>query len=245
MVTRAAYRPERIAAMDEPSAADPADRSPLATVPVRAKIESSSLPQPTYPVETPTMSAPDGTGVPVDPELIARAQRGDEDAFTSLALAVGGRLHAVAYRILRDTAIAEDATQQALLAIWRDLPRLREPERFEAWCYRVVVRACHAEARRERQRPSRYLSPGDEPVAVEDYRLVVDRDELERGFRRLSIDHRAVVVLHHYLDMPVLDVARALGVPPGTVRSRLHHAMRSLRAALDADARVAPREAIS
>jgi RNA polymerase sigma-70 factor (ECF subfamily) len=108
-----------------------------------------------------------------------------------------------------------------------------------------VVRACHAEARRERQRPSRYLSPGDEPVAVEDYRLVVDRDELERGFRRLSIDHRAVVVLHHYLDMPVLDVARALGVPPGTVRSRLHHAMRSLRAALDADARVAPREAIS
>ena len=185
---------------------------------------------------------PFGTGALVDPELIGRAQHGDEDAFATLALAVGGRLHAVAHRILRDAALAEDATQQALLAIWRDLPRLRDPERFEAWCYRVVVRACHAEGRRERQRnPSRYLAPGDDVVAaLEDYRLVVDRDELERGFRRLSIDHRAVVVLHHYLDMPVLDVARVLGVPPGTVRSRLHHAMRSLRAALEADARVAP-----
>ena len=182
----------------------------------------------------------------MDPELIGRAQHGDEDAFAALALAVGGRLHAIAYRILRDTALAEDATQQALLAIWRDLPRLREPERFEAWCYRVIVRACHAEARRERQRnPSRYLAPGDDAIAAEDYRMVVDRDELERGFRRLSVDHRAVVVLHHYLDMPVPDVARTLGVPPGTVRSRLHHAMRSLRAALDADARIAPREAVS
>jgi RNA polymerase sigma-70 factor (ECF subfamily) len=181
----------------------------------------------------------------VDPELIGRAQAGDEQAFTSLAIGVGGRLHAIAHRILRDTALAEDATQQALLSIWRDLPRLQDPERFEAWCYRVLVRVCHAEGRRERLRnPSRYLAPGDDAVAPEDFRLVVDRDELERGFRRLSIDQRAVVVLHHYRGLPLVEVARVLGVPPGTARSRLHHAMRSLRAALDADARVVPGEAL-
>jgi RNA polymerase sigma-70 factor (ECF subfamily) len=181
----------------------------------------------------------------VDVELIERARNGDQEAFASLALAVGGRLHAVAHRILRDTALAEDATQQALLAIWRDLPRLRDPERFEAWCYRVLVRACHAEGRRERTwHPNHRLLASDEPAAPEGLDLVADRDQLERGFRRLSIEHRAVVVLHHYLDLPLSDVATLLGIPPGTVRSRMHHAMRSLRAALDADARLAPREAL-
>jgi RNA polymerase sigma-70 factor (ECF subfamily) len=178
----------------------------------------------------------------MDPELVTRVQHGDEEAFASLAVAVGGRLHAVAHRILRDTDLAEDATQQALLSIWRDIHQLRDPARFDAWSYRLLVRACYAEGRRTRKwSPNLRLLPAD-VSAPGDLDLVVDRDQLERGFRRLSIDHRAVVVLHHYLDLPLEEVAEALGVPPGTVRSRLHHAMRGLRAALDADARPAARE---
>jgi RNA polymerase sigma-70 factor (ECF subfamily) len=181
----------------------------------------------------------------MDISLVVRAQHGDEEAFASLAVVAGDRLHAVAHRILRDLDLAEDATQQALLAIWRDLPQLRDPARFDAWSYRLLVRACYAEGRRTRRwAPNLRLLPDGDPVAPEGLSEVVDRDQLERGFRRLSIDHRAVVVLHHYLDLTLDDVAETLGVPVGTVRSRLHHAMRGLRAALDADARPAPQEVV-
>ena len=181
----------------------------------------------------------------MDTQLVIRAQRGDEEAFASLAVAVGDRLYAVSHRILRDIDLAEDATQQALLAIWRDLPQLRDPARFDAWSYRLLVHACYAEGRRARQwSPNLRVLPVDEPVGPEAMSSVHDRDQLERGFRRLSIDHRAVVVLHHYLDLPLETVAETLGVPIGTVRSRLHYAMRGLRAALDADARPVRQEAV-
>ena len=180
----------------------------------------------------------------MDADLVIRAQQGDEEAFASLAVAIGDRLHAVAQRILRDADLAEDATQQALLTIWRDLPQLRDPERFDAWSYRVLVRACYAEGRRTRKwSPSLRLLPSA-AVEADGSGSIIDRDQLERGFRRLSIDHRAVVVLHHYLDMPVDQVAVTLGLPPGTVRSRLHYAMQGLRAALEADARPASREVV-
>ena len=179
----------------------------------------------------------------MDTDLVTRAQRGDEEAFASLALAAGDRLHAVAHRILRDIDLAEDATQQALLAIWRDLPQLRDPARFDAWSYRLLVRACYAEGRRERAwSPGLRLVTTHEPAQPDGSGAVIDRDQLERAFRRLSLDHRAVVVLHHYLDWPLERVADALGIPGGTARSRLHHAMRGLRAALDADARPPARE---
>ena len=184
------------------------------------------------------------SGRGMDTDLVTRAQRGDEEAFASLAVAAGDRLHAVAHRILRDLDLAEDATQQALLAIWRDLPQLRDPARFDAWSYRLLVRACYAEGRRERRwSPGLRLVTANEPMQPDGSGTVIDRDQLERGFRRLSIEHRAVVVLHHYLDWPLERVADALGIPPGTARSRLHHAMRGLRAALDADARPPAREA--
>ena len=159
----------------------------------------------------------DAAGVEdMDTQLVLLAQRGDEEAFASLAVAVGDRLHAVAHRILRDTDLAEDATQQALLSIWRDLPQLRDPARFDAWSYRLLVRACYSEGRRTRHwAPNLRLLPADEPVPGEGLGSVVDRDQLERGFRRLSIDHRSVVVLHHYLDMPLDEVAETLGVPVG------------------------------
>ena len=180
----------------------------------------------------------------MDTDLVIQAQRGDEEAFASLAVAAGDRLHAVAHRILRDIDLAEDATQQALLAIWRDLPQLRDPARFDAWSYRLLVRACYAEGRRERRwSPGLHLVTANEAMSPDGSSAVVDRDQLERGFRRLSIDHRAVVVLHHYLDWPLERVADTLGIPAGTARSRLHHAMRGLRAALDADARPPAREA--
>jgi RNA polymerase sigma-70 factor (ECF subfamily) len=179
----------------------------------------------------------------MDTDLVVRAQHGDEEAFASLAVAVGGRLHALSHRILRDLELAEDATQQALLTIWRDLPQLRDPARFDAWSYRLLVHACYAEGRRTRVwAPNLRLVLVEERVGGEGLSAVVDRDQLERGFRRLSIEHRTVVVLHHYADLPLQEVADILGVPIGTVRSRLFHAMRGLRAALEADARSPLRE---
>ena len=181
---------------------------------------------------------PDEARGRMDSELVIRAQGGDEGAFASLALIVGDRLHAVAQRILRDADLAEDATQQALLSIWRDLPQLRDPERFDGWCYRLLVRACYAESRRSRQwNPQLRLLPVQPGIEPDGANVVIDRDQLDRAFRRLSIDHRAVVVLHFYLDMPLDQVAQALSIAPGTARSRLHHAMRGLRAAIEADSR--------
>jgi RNA polymerase sigma-70 factor (ECF subfamily) len=179
----------------------------------------------------------------MDSDLVVRAQRGDKAAYALLASGIADRFLAVARRILRDLDLAEDATQQALLTIWQDLPQLRDPARFEAWSYRLLVRACYAEGRKHRRwAPNLRVLPLDEPVTDDDLSSVVDRDQLERGFRRLSLDHRSVVVLHHYLDLPLDRVAEVLGIPVGTAHSRLHHAMRALRAALDADLRPTPQE---
>ena len=180
----------------------------------------------------------------MDTDLVKRAQGGDQEAFADLVYAIADRFLAVSHRILSDISLAEDATQQALLSVWQDLPQLRDPARFEAWSYRLLVHACYAEGRQDRRwSPNLRLLPTDEPIAREDLSSVIDRDQLERGFRRLSIEHRAVVVLYHYLDKPLDEIARILEIPVGTAHSRLHHAMRAMRAALDADARPTPREA--
>ena len=180
----------------------------------------------------------------MDTDLVERAQRGDKGAYALLAGAIADRFLAVARRILRDHDLAEDATQQALLVIWQELPRLRDPGRFEAWSYRILVHACYTEGRKERRWvPNLRLVPVDEAAAIDDLSSVVDREQLERGFRRLSIDHRAVVVLYHYLDKPLDEIASILEIPAGTAHSRLHHAMRALRAALEADLRPTAREA--
>jgi RNA polymerase sigma-70 factor (ECF subfamily) len=180
----------------------------------------------------------------MDTDLVIQAQRGDKSAFAMLATEIGDRYLAVAHKILRDHDLAEDATQQALLSIWQDLPQLRDPARFDAWSYRLLVHACYAEGRKQRRwAPNLRLLPVDEPIASDEMRAVVDRDQLESGFRRLTIDHRAVVVLHYYVGLPLDRVAEILGIPVGTAHSRLHNAMRGLRAALDADARAPTREA--
>lgn len=169
----------------------------------------------------------------MDQHVVADARRGDTSAFEALVVDHHQRLFRVASGILRDPHLAEDATQQAFLDIWRNLPRLRDPAKFEAWSYRVLVRACHAEVKR---RPG-WVPDSDVrltavPVAADEFRAVVQRDQLERGFRHLSVDHRTVIVLHHLLDMTMETVAETLDIPVGTAHSRLDRAMRSLRAAM-------------
>ena len=170
--------------------------------------------------------------------LVERAMHGDEEAFDTIVGRVGDSLYSVARRILRDTTLAQDATQQALLDAWRNLRQLRDPDRFEAWAYRLVVNACHAEARREgRQRGNLRLLPHDEPMSLDPASEIAIQDELDRAFRQLSVEHRTVVVLVHYLGMTPAEAAEAMGTPAGTARSRLHYALQSLRAALEANAR--------
>jgi RNA polymerase sigma-70 factor, ECF subfamily len=180
----------------------------------------------------------------MDTDLVVRAQRGDKEAYADLASGIADRYLGVARRILRDLDLAEDALQQTLLGIWRDLPQLRDPARFEAWSYRILLRACYVEGRKQRRwAPNLRLLSSDEGTRGDGMSSVADRDQLESGFRRLSLDHRTVVVLHHYLDMPIDRVAELLDIPVGTAHSRLHYAMRGLRAALDADARPTTQEA--
>ena len=179
-----------------------------------------------------------GTGCRMDRDLVEQAQRGDPEAFQALVNGASDRLYAIAWRILRDADRAEDALQQALIQIWEDLPSLRDPERFDAWTYRLVVHTSYREAKRERRWTSRIRvipvdPPGDDRVGA-----VIDRDEVERGFRCLTPEHRAVLVLHFFVGLPVSEISETLGIPVGTARSRLHYAVRSLRAAFEADDRV-------
>ena len=173
-------------------------------------------------------------------DLVVRAQDGDQQAFADLIVASHPRLFRLANGILGNPYLAEDATQQAYLDIWRDLRRLRDPARFEGWSYRIVVRACYREAKRTpRWLPDGSLPPGREPQESGSIEVVLDRDQLERGFACLSVDQRAVLVLHHLLDMTLEQVAQTLDVPLGTVNSRLSRALNAMRAALEADARTA------
>jgi RNA polymerase sigma-70 factor, ECF subfamily len=176
----------------------------------------------------------------VQRDLVERASRGEHEAFDALARLVSGRLFAIAFRILRDHYLAEDAVQQALITIWNELPRLRDPERFDAWTYRLIVRASVAEARRERRGGAAIqLLPEDSDVspAPDQFRAVADRDQLERGFRRLTPEQRAILVLQHYAGQSLAEIADVLGIPVGTAGSRLHYATRALRASLEADGR--------
>ena len=190
-------------------------------------------------------AAPDErpTGRVVDPELVVAAQRGDQEAFAVLARASGDRLFGIARRILRDHERAEDTVQNALVIAWRELPRLRDPERFEAWLTRLLVNDCYEDHRRIRRHTAYVRAlPVDGPVGPDDTQRVLDRDQLDRGFGKLAPDQRAVLVLRHYLGLDPAEIARTLDIPEGTVRSRLHYAYRAMRAAIEADLRPATRE---
>ncbi|MEO8273790.1 MAG: sigma-70 family RNA polymerase sigma factor [Chloroflexota bacterium] len=174
----------------------------------------------------------------VDRDLVEQSQRGDREAFAILARTRGDTLIGVARRILRDVGLAEDAVQQALVIAWRELPRLRDPERFDAWLQRTLVHACYAESRRQRAWLSTVrVLPVDGPVGTDEIGALIDRDEVERGFRRLPPEQRAILVLHHYLGLDSNEIGEVLDIPAGTARSRLHYAHRAMRALLEADAR--------
>ena len=171
-------------------------------------------------------------------ELVDRAKQGDEEAFDALARQVGDRCMAIACRILRDVDLAEDAVQAALIVAWREVRTLRDPDRFEPWLHRILTNECYAEAkRRTRWSGDIRLLPVDGPREAGEILTVNDRDQLERAFRRLTLEQRAVLVFHHYLGLQLTEVADRLGIPVGTVKSRLHHATAALRASVDADAR--------
>jgi RNA polymerase sigma-70 factor (ECF subfamily) len=176
----------------------------------------------------------------MDHDLVVRARGGDQRALESVLVASHPRLYRVAFGILRDRHLAEDAVQQAFLDIWRDIRRLRDPAKYEGWSYRLLVRICYVEAKRQRDwLPDRSPQVMDALHAPDELTPVIDRDQLERGFQHLSVEHRAVLVLRCMLDLPMDQVAEALGIAPGTVGSRLSRAIRALRAALEADARSA------
>ena len=176
----------------------------------------------------------------MDRDLVLAARDGNGDAFGRLAAASIDRCYALAHRILRDPELARDAVQVAMLGAWEDLPKLRDPDRFHAWLTRLVVNACYSEARRQQRWTTklRLVTPTIDADIDPDFAIsVADRDELERAFARLPMEQRAVVVLHHYEGLTLEEVATTLHIPAGTARSRLHHATRQLRAAVEADAR--------
>ena len=170
-------------------------------------------------------------------DLVEAAQRGDHEAFAALVLGSADRLYAVASLVLRDSSRAEDAVQETLVLAWRNLPRLRDPERFNAWLNRLLVNACRDLGRADRRFTAEIQLLRTDPATADDSSKIGDRDQLQRGFRRLKHEQRMVLVLHYYSGLSVPEIAESLGIPTGTAKSRLHYAIEALRAALEADAR--------
>ena len=172
-------------------------------------------------------------------DLVERARGGDRDAFATIAAESIARLFNIAQLMLRDRDLADDAVQEALVLAWRDLRGLRDLDGFDAWLHRVLVRCVYREAERERRRSARTVQVREVPNHLDTVRDVEDRDAIDRGFRRLRPEHRAVLVLRHYLGFSDEEAADALSVPAGTIKSRLNRATSALRAELEADARSA------
>jgi RNA polymerase sigma-70 factor (ECF subfamily) len=179
----------------------------------------------------------------VQRELVDRAKRGDEEAFDALARQVGERCMAIATWILRDADLAADAVQATLVRGWRELRTLRDADRFEAWLHRILTNECYAEARRRTRWSAKIrVLPTPDPVDSGGILTVNDRDQLERAFRRLTLEQRSVLVFHHVIGLQVPEIAERLGIPLGTAKSRLRHGTAALRASLDADDRTGSQE---
>lgn len=170
-------------------------------------------------------------------ELVERARKGDHDAFAILVHERMGRMYGTAGLILGGRAAAEDAVQDTLLKAWRDLPRLRDPDRFDGWLRRLLVNACHDEGRRRRRDPEAPMLVEDPPATGDAFARIAHADELAGAFGVLDAEARAVVVLRYYLDLSTADAAAALRMREGTLKSKLHRSMKALAAALEAGRR--------
>jgi len=175
----------------------------------------------------------------MDRDLVTRARAGDHEAFTALVGLSIDRMYATAGLILRSDDRAQEAVQEALLRAWLGIRALRDPDRWEAWLRRLLINACYGVARRDRGRLLVEVRVGLTAAtsAPDDQTRLADRDQLERGFRYLTAEQRAVLVAHFYLDLADAEAADALGIPLGTLKSRLHRAMAALQAAIEAEER--------
>jgi RNA polymerase sigma-70 factor (ECF subfamily) len=173
--------------------------------------------------------------------LVELARAGDHDAFSELVLAAVVRLDRAARLIVRDPELAQDAVQEALIRAWRDLPGLRDPERFDPWLHRLIVNACLDLIRhRSRQVIEVELTPLHDSISSDIETGLADRDLIADALQRLDPTRRAIVVMHHYLGMPLRDVAEALSMPIGTVKSRLHRALDEMRVTVTIESLTAP-----
>ena len=183
-----------------------------------------------------------------DDALVRRARTGDPAAFAELVDTRIDRCYRLAWSVLSNDADAADATQDALVSAWRQLPRLRDPAAFDGWLNRIVANAALM-ARRHRVR-LREVSvkpafPGDQPATPEppqdahartEADDVVDSDAISRAFDRLRPQDRMILALHHVEERPVAEIARSLGIPVGTAKWRLHAARVALEKAMEAEA---------
>jgi RNA polymerase sigma-70 factor (ECF subfamily) len=177
--------------------------------------------------------------------LVERARSGDRAAFDDLVRSRIDAVYRTSLAILGDAADAADATQEAFVLAWRSIGSLRDPDLFDAWFGRVHVNACRAELRRRKRTAVREISiPRDddgraEPAApgfaLDD--RTAGADVFDRAFARLSVDDRAVLVLHHLQERPVAEIAAALGKPEGTIKARLSRARAALESALAKESR--------
>ena len=176
--------------------------------------------------------------------LVERAQAGDHDAFAELVRDGISRLDTTARLVLRDPELARDAVQDALLRAWRELRRLRDPERFDAWVYRLTVNACLDHARHRRRRPIEIeMTPLFTPLVPDPAVAIADRALVDGVMRRLDARSRAIVVLHYFVGLPLTEVAAVLEMPVGTVKSRLHRALGEMRAEATASPHLATQPA--
>jgi RNA polymerase sigma-70 factor (ECF subfamily) len=182
-----------------------------------------------------------------DDALVRRARDGDAAAFEGLVSTRIDRCYRLAWSILANEADAADATQDALVSAWRQLPRLRDPAVFDGWLNRIVANSALM-ARRHRVRlrevsvrpafpdNAEPFEPPYDPLARTAVDNVSDADAIGRAFDRLRPQDRMILVLHHVEERPVAEIALSLGIPLGTAKWRLHAARAALEKAMEAEA---------